>query len=169
MNPPDWRIYITPGLVFISAVIAFFAMRNTRSVARQRATLDLIEKMESVEHYRDINATFSNLRRTIGFAHLSNPQSDEDKIARRCVTDYLNHYEMVAIGFQQGILDAAFYRAWMEGAFVRDWNAAIDWIQRERWKCRDDGTWYYYPRHYEYYQAYACMWSKESIRLRSAL
>jgi len=58
VSPPDWRIYITPALVAVSAVIAFFAMLNARRVAKERATLDLIEKVESGEHYRKIVRKF---------------------------------------------------------------------------------------------------------------
>jgi len=83
VQPPDWRVYLTPALVFLSAVIAAIAVANTRKVARQRATLDFIEKVESGDHYRMIVHTFTALRRGRGFAHLTNPATDEDKDARR--------------------------------------------------------------------------------------
>lgn len=165
VHPPDWRIYITPILVAISAVIAFLAMLNARRVARERATLDLIEKVESGEHYRNIVKTFSDLKRGPGFAHLMNPQTDEEKEARRCVNDYLNHYELVAIGILSGLLDEEVYRKWMRGPFVRDWNAAVDWVQRARWKLQPDGTWEYYGTVFLNYEVMARRWSAEAIAL----
>lgn len=165
VQPADWRVYITPALVFLSAVIALAALFNARRVAREKATLDLIEKVESGDHYRKINHTFSILRRGAGFAKLSNPQSEEDKNTRREVNDYLNHYELVSIGILNGMLDEKVYRTWMRGPFVRDWNAAADWIQRERWKRDDQGQWEYYGQIFQNYQVIACRWSHEAIAL----
>jgi len=158
--PIDWRVYITPALVLLSAVIAWLAMRNTRAVARQRATLDLIEKKESTEHYRILSRQFAELRQGAGFMHLVDPV-EADKPVRKAVIDYLNHYEIVSIGILEGILDERIYRAWMEGAFVRDWNAVTDWIQRERWKLRDD-KWEYRASIFENYQRVAGRWSNEA-------
>lgn len=138
---------------------------NARRMARQRATLDFIEKVESGDHYRNIVHIFTELRRGKGFAHLTNPQTDEDKEIRRCVNDYLNHYEMVCIGISEGILDEKIYREWMRGPFVRDWNAAADWIQRERWKRSDEGVWEYYEKTFAAYGYWACRWSPEAIVL----
>jgi Domain of unknown function (DUF4760) len=151
--------------VFVSAVIAYLAMVNARRVARQRATLDLIEKVESGDHYRKIVTTFSELRRGKGFAHLSNPKTDDDKEVRQCLTDYMNHYELVAIGIRAGMLDEVFYRNWMRGPFVRDWNAAADWVQRERWKLQPNGTWEYYDKVFIEYELLARAWSDKAIQL----
>ncbi len=140
-------------------------MLSTRKVARQRATLDLIEKVESGEHYRNIVHTFTELRRGQGFAHLSNPKTPVDKEARRCVNDYMNHYEMVALGIRTGILDEAFYRDWMRGPLVRDWNAAADWVQRERWKRQEDSSWEYYQSIFLEYEHLARKWSNEAVVL----
>lgn len=96
--------------------------------------------------------------------HLVDPAPD-DKPMRKAVFDYLNHYEMVSIGLRQDILDERIYRAWMEGAFVRDWNAAAEFIQRERWKVDEDGNWSYRDSIYENYQYVACSWSNEAEAL----
>jgi hypothetical protein len=163
-QPPDWRIYITPALVFVSAIIAVAAMFMQRKIARQRATLDFIEKVESGDHYRKIVHTFTGLRRGKGFAHLNNPKTKADKETRRCVNDYMNHYEMVAIGIRTGILDKRFYRDWMRGPFVRDWNAIADWVQGERWKF-EDGSWNYYPQTFCEFERLAHEWSDEAIAI----
>lgn len=109
-------------------------MLMQRKIARQRATLDLIEKVESGDHYRHIVKTFSDLRRGPGFGDIMNPKTKQAIELRRCVNDYLNHYEMVALGIKEGILDEQFYREWMRGPFTREWNAAAEWVQNERWK-----------------------------------
>jgi hypothetical protein len=168
VQPFDWRIYIAPALIFLSAGIAVVAVLMQRKVARQRATLDFIEKVESGDHYRKIVQTFTELRRGKGFAHLSNPKTDVDKDTRRCVNDYMNHYEMVAIGIRTGILDKRFYRDWMRGPFVRDWNAIASWVQRERWKRLEDGSWEYYGKIFIEYEKLARQWSSEAVALSAA-
>jgi hypothetical protein len=162
--------YATPAVALlsfiVSAIIALRALRNTRSVARQKATLDLIEKRESTEHYRAISRIFFELLSGPGFMHLVDP-APQDKPTRKAVFDYLNHYEIIAIGIRQDILDERIYRAWMEGAFVRDWNAAAEFVQRQRWKYAD-GQWRYRASVYENYQHVACKWSKDALRLTEA-
>lgn len=145
-GPPIWSYlpaFVTPVLGLVALYFAWQNILNARDLARNKATLDLIEKRESTEHYRTINAVFSHLRKTRGFTHLNDPASEDDVADRQAVIDYLNHYEMVAIGIERKLLDATLYRRWMEGAYVRDWNAATDWVQRERWKADNQGNWTY--------------------------
>jgi hypothetical protein len=161
----SWVSFLGPGLIFVSAIVALVGVINARDVAKQRATLDFIEKVESTEHYRKLNSAFSALRQSKGFAHLTSP-AEEDKPDRSAMMDYLNHYEMVSIGIRRNILDGKIYREWMLGPFVRDWNAASDWIQRERWKWDPEkGAWSYRSRLYANYQWAACSWSKDGRKL----
>lgn len=44
----------------------------------------------------------------------------------------LNHYEILAIGVREGIIDEPIYRRWFQTGFVRDWEAASDLISRLR-------------------------------------
>ncbi|MES2120660.1 MAG: DUF4760 domain-containing protein [Pseudomonadota bacterium] len=163
--PSDWRAYLTPFLALVSIIVAYRAIVNARRMARQRATLDFIEKVESGDHYRHIVQTFSDLRRGPGFEDIMNPQTKQSRELRRCVNDYLNHYEMVAIGIREGILDEQIYRDWMRGPFVRDWNAATEWVQNERWKRQEDGSWEYYDKTFENYGLLAARWSPDTIIL----
>jgi len=166
-SAPLWSPFVTPLIAASAAIVAWRALRNTRAIARQKATLDLIEKRESTEHYRSIIERFSKLRKGSGFMHLNDP-IDDDVADRQMLIDYLNHYELVSIGIRQDILDARIYRAWIEGSFVRDWNAVADWVQRERWQRNAEGEWRYRDTIFANYQAIACRWSKESRRLSKA-
>lgn len=116
----------------IAGYIALQSIDNARQLARRKATLDLIEKVKSSEHYRTLTDAFTTVRRTNGFAHIVRPTDVASKRLRGQVLDYLNHYELVAIGIRKDILDAGMYRDWMETAFVRDWNAVADWVQSVR-------------------------------------
>jgi Domain of unknown function (DUF4760) len=163
-NQPHWSVFIPPAIASVAAFVAWRAFRGARLIAKQKATLDLIEKRESTEHYRQIIDRFSTLRKNRGFNHLNAPTQD-DVADRRMLIDYLNHYELVSIGIRQDILDSKIYRAWIEGSFVRDWNAVADWVQRERWKQDDSNAWHYRASIYASYQHIACLWSPEAVRL----
>jgi hypothetical protein len=164
-SPPLWTVFVAPTIVMVSAAAsitaAFFGFRVTRSVARMRATLDLIEKAESTDYYRSLTKTFSRLRRGKGFAHLNNPL-EKDREERLQLIAYLNHYEIVAIGIRRGILDDDTYREWISGTLVRDWNAVAAYVQRERWKWDAEAqAWLYAEQIYEAFQTLATRWSPE--------
>ncbi|GAB4572074.1 MAG: hypothetical protein Tsb008_04230 [Rhodothalassiaceae bacterium] len=132
-----WTL-VTAFVALFGIGLAFFssraALRSAREIARKRATLDMIEKVESTAHYRELISTFSYYRRQKSFDKLTAPTEEREKSDRQKVLDYLNHYELVAIGIKAGSLDRDIYACWMEPVYVRDWNAAADFIQRERWK-----------------------------------
>jgi hypothetical protein len=156
---------ISVVIALISASIAAFGVRNARAVARQKATLDLIEKVESTEHYRARTSNFTAIKRAGRFGDLVAPTTPDDRAARLLLIDYLNHYELIALGIRNNILDATIYRAWMGGAFVGDWNDAADWIQRQRWKRDASGTWLYDDRAYRNFELVARSWSPDARHL----
>lgn len=161
---PSWPAVAAICVASLSVMIALLALFSTRAIARRKATLDLIEKRESTDHYREISATFSRLRRTRGFAHLTDPADETALTERRAVLDFLNHYELIAIGIRGKTLDGAFYRQWMMRAFIRDWNDARPFIQQERWR-RVDGAWVYFPSVYQHFGEAAQRWSGDALPL----
>lgn len=162
----NWLYLASLCLVFISVIVATWGVRTARASARQRATLDLIEKVESTPHYQELNRAFSYRRRTDTFAALHSPTEVKDQEDRRKVSNFLNHYELVSIGISEKILDEKFYRNWMAGPFIRDWNAASEFIQNERWKWDAAAKkWIYHAQVFENYQDLATRWSSQAIRL----
>ncbi|MFM9977600.1 MAG: DUF4760 domain-containing protein [Sphingomonadaceae bacterium] len=166
---PSWWAFglaiLTPVIGSSALYFAHLNLVNARTIARNKATLDLIEKKESTEYYRAVNERFSKLRLRKGFVHLNAPRTKLDKADRQAVIDYLNHYELIAMGIERRILDGGFYKAWMIGPFVRDWNAASPWIQNERWRDDGKGDWEYRATIFGSFQKIACLWSKDAIVL----
>lgn len=105
--------------------------------ARRKATIDMIERVESTPHYRRMQRAFSSCHQqpeaTGGFEALIDPSTDADWSRRRAVLDFLNHYELIAVGIEAGIFDFDLYKSWMGSTMVRDWNVAAAFIDRERW------------------------------------
>ena len=148
--------FVAPAVAVLALVVAW---RTAVWVARQKATIDLIEKSESTAVYRENSQRFSELRRGAGLAQLADPQSDQDRRDRRHVLDHLNHYELVALGIRRGVLSGGFYKRWMGGPFVRDWNAALDLIEVERWKRAPGAEERYDPKTYQNFERIARRWS----------
>ncbi len=128
-NAPDFW-WATPLVGVVGASIAGMAIAANRRIARMRATLDLIERIESSDHYRRLFRSFKELGKSNGAVldRLKKPETEADKSLREDVLAYLNHYELIALGCKQGILDEAFYALWMRSQVVRDWHNSKEFI-----------------------------------------
>lgn len=125
--------WAVPLFIFLgttaASILSKLAINTQRSIARTRATLDLIERSESQPYYRELYMTFQAVRRDErGFDQLKNPTNPMLQKQRQDVVAFLNHYELIALGCHKGVLDAEFYKLWMRSAFVRDCEAAWSFI-----------------------------------------
>jgi hypothetical protein len=97
-----------------------------------RATLDLIERTESQQFYQDLSDAFKEVRLAKQLPSLVNPTTDTQRKQRTQVLFFLNHYELVAVGCKNRVLDETFYSQFMRGAIVRDWEASKEFIESLR-------------------------------------
>lgn len=156
----------SPIVIAISAVIALQSIKSAARTARIRATLDMIEKVESTDRYVKMQAAFSKYRQDGNLGSLNSPTTKARNADRDLVVAYLNHYELVAIGIQKGALDENYYGSWMKGPLVRDWNAAAKFIQRERWKWdASSNRWIYRDVVWANFGNLAWRWSVEAKKL----
>jgi hypothetical protein len=129
--------WLQPSIVAIGIGISLTMARATiatnRRIARVKATLDLIETAESSEYYQGLYQAFKRFRADPAFKNIVlSPRTDEDRKSRLQCWDFLNHYELVAIGIAEGILDENFYRRWMGYAVLRDHKEGRDLIEAAR-------------------------------------
>jgi hypothetical protein len=114
-------------------VVARTTIETNRRIARVKATLDLIETAESSEYYQGLYQSFKRYRTDNEFKSVVlSPRTAEDTKSRLLCWDFLNHYELVAIGIAEGILDENFYKSWMGYAVVRDYKEAAELIEVAR-------------------------------------
>jgi hypothetical protein len=120
----------------VGGVIAVRAIWTNRAIARLRATLDTIERTESQEHYKNLTSVFKDFRQSSSteetIEEILQPRTDKQRARRTEILFFLNHYELIAVGFRTGVLDKGFYAEFMRGALVRDWRAARPLIDRLR-------------------------------------
>ena len=109
---------------FVAAAIAIWGILTQRAIARRRATLDLIVKIESDSDLIAARKKFIELAKAPGglgvWAELEKEQSEEVQSIRLV----LNEFELISIGIQRGILDYDFFKLWNRSTTIRFWHSA---------------------------------------------
>jgi len=110
-------------------------------MARKRATIDFVERSESNEYYQSLYSAFTEVRKDdAGFEQLidvTNPQVLEQ---RQKVINYLNHYELMALGIARGMFDEDVYKDFMRSTLVRDWFSVKGFVSHLRTPTSDSGS-----------------------------
>lgn len=131
-----------PAAIAISAAIAYNMAQNTiktnRAVARKRATIDVILKLESEPTYQQSVATFQDIRDSGRMLGLLSPSSHRDKEAFMEIVNFINHYELICCGIMEDTLDELFYFHWYRGAFLKHWTQLKPFIEALRTKENND-------------------------------
>ena len=116
----------------------------------------MIERSESNSFYLDIYAAFRDVMTgEAGFEEISTSKLPAMAEQRRKVIAFLNHYELVAIGIDQGILDEELYRDYLRGTVVRHWFAARAFVLHLRADTPDSNA----PQAFEKFEALALKWA----------
>ena len=126
-------LWASPIILTIAVAVSIFAILKNSEMARKRATLDMIEKAESNDYYLKIYTAFKNATADeASFKAIYNPGSDMLKEQRNLVIAFLNHYETIALGIKNKILDEDFYRQYFEGTLLRHWKEAEPFVKHLR-------------------------------------
>jgi hypothetical protein len=142
MAPVFWWVQplVVAAGVIISLIVALVTIRINRRIARIKATLDLIESSETKEHYLSLYRNYRKYRSEGDFrGRIINPRNEEDRELQDKCCDFLNYYELICIGFKEGILDERFYKRWMKFAVLRDYLEGVDLIDDAR-RTTSDGS-----------------------------
>lgn len=158
--------WVTPCIIALSAIVAgvfsWLSIKSSRDVARKRATLDLIERSESTQYYQEVYVAFTEVRKDGDcFNQIRNPTNPELIKQRQKVINYLNHYELIALGISQGILDETVYKMYMRSTVVRDWFAAEAFIRHIRNPTTDSGSEVSAGAAFSNFEALATKWRGE--------
>ncbi len=158
-----WVAPLILGLsALTAAVISIVSIKANKKIARQRATLDLIERSESTEYYQATYQAFTQVRKdAAGFDQLINATNPQVTEQRQKVISYLNHYELLAIGIYQGVLDKGLYKRFMRSTVVRDWHEAEPFINHLRRPTPDSGSEVSASKAYSNFERLAKEWAPE--------
>lgn len=130
-----WHSYgsdIQNGAVVLSAIAAFLVIRDARSVAKRRGTLDLILHQESDAELIDAREGFIALKagttKISSYGVADKRSSDEAQHLKKV----LNLHELTAVAIQEGVIDECVYRRWFNGTYISDYEATKDYITAVR-------------------------------------
>jgi len=120
----------------LSAIVAFIAFSHTRTVARRRATLDMVLKTfvdeEGQARYIKFKETMQKHKDgVIDILDFADPdcRPSED---RQTIRTQLNEYELIALGIRRKVFDESLYKLWFQDQFERDYRSLEGFIDRVR-------------------------------------
>ena len=143
------------------AVIAILAVLTNRWTTRMRATLDLLERLETQEYYQRRYRVFRRVRlEPEGFGRVIGLSTGDEETDRDHCLDYLNIFELVSLGIRKGILDERFFREAYEPTFIRDWYAARPLIEDMRSSTDPKKT--ANPHYFEQFEWLVRRWEKRA-------
>ncbi|GGD59558.1 DUF4760 domain-containing protein [Lacimicrobium alkaliphilum] len=118
----------------IAGFWAWYTICNTRKINRIRATIDIIQKSESEQFYINSYEAFIKVRDeqhsflSLSVKELSNADWIRHADKQDTVDIFLNHYEFVALGIKNKVLDEGIYKGWMRSTFVKHYTNAAAYI-----------------------------------------
>ncbi len=151
-----WGLGVTAGAIIFSALMAALFATITlmwnRKTVRDRETIDLVNRTVWDGDYIIASDTFSRLRDQEN--GLTNCCNDTDSSDYKTVLQFLNHYELIAIGIGSGILAKKVYQRFHRTRFVRDYQQAKPFIEACRIRAKND-------RIYSEFEFLAKKWEKK--------
>lgn len=162
-----WDILASLGplAVILSAAVAlivgFRAINTQRRVARNRATLDVLFRLESDAVFLKASHIFQDVRDGRGLLSLlgdpeSKKTSNRDKEEELYVDTYLNHLELICVGMSEDTIDELYVFQYMRGTFIHDWHSAKPYIAGCR---KQSGN----NRLYEKFEKFATSWDEAKV------
>jgi hypothetical protein len=151
----DYVGLVSAAAVVAGVVIAFFQLRSlrdgtiaqvaalVRSTAEQnevqvqtakiRATLDILMRIYTDFEWREQRRQFIKLRDSEDglkrfAANLDLRKSEEALV----IMTHFNVYELIALGINAGMLDEEIYKKYWRGTLLKDYAAAIEYIEIRR-------------------------------------
>ena len=143
------------GAILVSALFATTAAMLsiwwTRRTTRQRETIALILSVHWDKDYIEARNFFIEKRDSNeGLESCATDQKSDDF---KKVAQILNHYEVMSVGINHGILCSKIYREWNMTRFVEDWRKSESLIASIRGRREN-------PRLFDQFERTAKKWQK---------
>lgn len=119
------------GAIVLSLIVAAIAVWVNIVLARRRATLDLLLMETSNTHWLDVRNKFIELKKDPPLSQWAHPNK---RLSAQfgVIRAYLNRYEIISIGIQEGTISTRIYRRWWRSALVEDWIKVKDLVAQIR-------------------------------------
>ncbi|WP_162530093.1 DUF4760 domain-containing protein [Stappia sp. BW2] len=116
-------------LLSISAALfaAVLGLQNQRAVNRRRHTIDFINQTEKDGTFVAALQTFVTEAKSGNLVESGNPEQEGSKKALD-VRLVLNHFEIVALGIDNGVFDDKLYQKWFKSGTILYWEYASEFV-----------------------------------------
>ena len=136
----SWGFWLQFIVLVVTACIALYTIIRNESMARKRATIDLVLSENQDEKFRDIKEKYSIMREGgENFTALAMPctsSTDVDILAhankKEIAIAILNQYEFIASAILEKSLDEKLYKRMKRGVVIRDWHALKPFVMELR-------------------------------------
>jgi hypothetical protein len=117
----------------LAAVFALVTVLTNRWTTRMKATVDLLERLETHDHFQKSYRAFRQVRlEPNGIQRIAMISTGAEITERDKCLDFLNIYELIALSIRKTILDEKFYLQAYDATIARDWDAAAPLIKEMR-------------------------------------
>jgi len=141
----------------LATVMAALNIHYNRKTAKTKATLDLILSHQESSYREQLAKEFRQYReQKPALLQLVADKHSAMKNSKARVFEFLNYYEALCVGFDNDILDQAFYLQYWKTAFIKDYDTAKEFIETLRIVDNNKNI-------YEAFSRYAESWSKNKL------
>jgi hypothetical protein len=119
-------------LPLVAATVAVWGVLTQRAIARRRATLDHMQRIDMDKDMIAAQQIFiAQAKAEGGLAKWAESQHEASNEAA-AIRLILNDFELVSVAIQFGIIDFNFYKLYCHGTVRRYWEAAAPYIHALR-------------------------------------
>lgn len=119
-------------LPVVGALVAIWGVQTTRAVARRRATMDHMARVDMDEDMIGARKKFITLAKANGGLAVWAEQDQETSDELAAIRLILNDFELCSVSIQFGIMDYEFYKLYNHGTVRAYWSAAAPFIHALR-------------------------------------
>jgi hypothetical protein len=127
---------------FLAILVAIWGVITQRVVARRHTTIDFIHKQQTDKDVIDARKIFIEQARAPGGLAKWADKSEEGKPESQAIQTVLNHYELIAIGIELGILDFEIYKRYNKTNTITFWHHGAPFIHAIRSRMSNDALYH---------------------------
>lgn len=143
----------------MSALAASLVMWHNGSVARRRATVDLIMDLKSDEKLvKAIDNVYQLAAKNVKFSQYADQHDSQEK---KDILLVLNNHEFIALGIRKGLFDEKVYKGLQCSNVIKLWKSSASLIEEIRQAAGDKRTLF------QEFEWLANRWQKKPLKVKN--
>jgi hypothetical protein len=137
--------------IVVSAIGVIATIVWNRIVTRRKTTIEMMLLEQTNPYLLEIRSKYLEIVKSDRFMEMGGREHWLSPHAFPLVST-LNQYEIIAIGINEGTIDAGIYKRYWRTTLVRDWRRCRGMVECNREE-------FHNPRHFEEFEALAKRWA----------